>query len=132
MMLTDEAFVAAVETCTLPNEQFRHREHLRLAWLYLRESPCAVAERRMACTIRRYATHHGAPEKYHQTITLLWMRLVAAARAKTPNVSSFDAFGDAHPSLLDKMTVHRFYSAARLNASDARAGWVDPDLLPLP
>ena len=34
--MDDREFVAAVEACTLPPEQFPHRAHVRLAWLYLR------------------------------------------------------------------------------------------------
>src|SRR5437899_9806370 len=35
-------------------------------------------------SIRRFANHHAASEKYHHTLTLFWMRLVAAALVETP------------------------------------------------
>lgn len=131
VQMTDEQFVAALEVCTLPNEAFRHRDHLRLAWLYLRCAPSDVAAARMEQSIRRFASHHGAPQKYHHTMTLVWMRLVAAARTENP-VDDFTALLDAHPDLLDKTTLRRFYSAERLESQAARTGWLDPDVSPLP
>ena len=129
--MDNSAFVAAFEDCTLPNTLFRHREHLRLAWLYLRDLPYAEAAVRMEESIRRYAAHHGAAEKYHHTVTLFWMRLVAAARDETPGASTFEAFIAAHPHLLDKEILGRFYSAQRLAGDQARRGWVEPDLAAL-
>ncbi len=37
--MTDAEFVAAFESCALPAQAFRHRDHVRLAWLYLRRVP---------------------------------------------------------------------------------------------
>ena len=34
--LSDEVFVAALEACTLPNTQFDHADHVRLAWILVR------------------------------------------------------------------------------------------------
>jgi hypothetical protein len=129
--MDDSAFVAAFEDCTLPTTLFRHREHLRLAWLYLRDLPYDEAALRMEQSIRRYAAHHGASDKYHHTVTMLWMRLIAAARDETPGASTFEAFIAAHPDLLDKETPRRFYSAQRFASVEARTRWVEPDLAAL-
>jgi hypothetical protein len=131
MSRDDREFVRGVEDCSLPREEFRHRDHLRLAWLYLQEAPYEDALRRMAQSIRRYAASHGASQKYHHTVTLAWMRLVAAARAARSE-PSFDAFLEHHPALLDKTTLRRFYSDARIGSEPARERWVEPDLEPLP
>jgi hypothetical protein len=127
----DDEFIRAFESCTLPKEAFRHREHLRLAWLYLRRLPYSEAAASMERSIRAYAAHHGALQKYHHTMTLVWMRLVAAA-ADACSEQDFDAFLNAHPALLDKSAPRRFYSAERLEQPAARAAWLEPDLSPLP
>jgi hypothetical protein len=44
----------------------------------------------------------------------------------------FDELLERVPHLLDKSLPFRHWSRERIFASDARAGWVDPDLLPLP
>ncbi len=39
--LTDQELIERFEDGTLSNEHFHHREHVRAAFLYLTESPCA-------------------------------------------------------------------------------------------
>ncbi|HVY80698.1 MAG TPA: hypothetical protein VG994_06930 [Steroidobacteraceae bacterium] len=129
--LTDHELLRAFESCELPGASFRHREHLRVAWLYLRRLPHEAAVEAMAKGVQQYATHHGAAEKYHHTMTLVWMKLVAAAMAAHPD-EDFDGLLRMHPALLDKLTPGRFYSMERLNSPQARAGWVEPDLRALP
>lgn len=127
---TDSEFIRAFEGCTLPGERFHHREHIRLAWLYLRAEDPDAAGRRMEEGIRRYAAHLGASQKYHHTMTLFWMRAVAAAFGERRH-PSFDAFIESHPELLDKTLVERHFSPGLLESAAARSGWVDPDRLPL-
>ncbi|HEU4625127.1 MAG TPA: hypothetical protein VFS52_10215 [Steroidobacteraceae bacterium] len=129
--LTDDELLRAFESCELTGTAFRHREHLRVAWLYLRRLPPEAAAEAMAKGIRRYATHHGAAEKYNHTMTLIWMKLVAAAMAAHPD-EDFDGLLRVHPALLDKLTPGRFYSTERLQSPQARAGWLEPDLRALP
>ena len=52
---TDEEFRQSLDRCTIPNDAFRHRDHLRLAWIYLRESDLDSAMRRLSQSIKRYA-----------------------------------------------------------------------------
>lgn len=125
-----DPFVAAMEDLSFPAADFHHRDHVRLAWLYARDWP-EDDGRRCADTIRRYATHHGAPGKYHHTMTLAWFRVVAGLRSREPE-AEFDAFLEAHPELLDRELLARYYSADRLRSEQARAGWLEPDLAPLP
>jgi hypothetical protein len=78
--MTDTELARALERCEIPNEGFPHVSHLRVAWVYLEE--CAEVEaacERMAATLRRFAAAVGKPEKYHETITLFWIRALAAA-----------------------------------------------------
>jgi hypothetical protein len=130
--LSDAAFVTAIESCLLPATDFRHADHVRLAWIYLGALPLAKATERMVASIRRFAEHHGAGMKYHDTMTRLWMRLVAHARAATGPGRDFIAFAASNPALFDGRCVFEYYSAERLFSSLARAEWVDPDLRPLP
>lgn len=132
MTLSDDAFLEAFEACTLPAEAFRHANHVRLAWIYLRRAPCDEASKRMERSIRDFAAHHGASQKYHHTLTGVWMRLVAEAVARTPEIDAFEAFLGTHPHLGDKGLPYRYYTPQRLDSDAARAGWVEPDLLPLP
>jgi hypothetical protein len=130
--LTDDQFIVAIEELRVDNSNFHHRDHIRLAWAYLRRENRLLAEENLANCIRRFATHNKAPRKYHHTLTLLWVRLVAAAMRLTPTLETFEPFAAAHPFLFDVRLPWTFYSAACLDTEEARAGWVEPDLYSLP
>jgi len=129
---SDEDFLRAFEDLSFPGNLLRHREHIRVAWLYLKASDATRAAERMAAGVRRFANHHGATQKYHRTLTLAWMRLVAAALVETPEGCVFEEFLAAHPELRDKNLLAKYYSQELLQTTAAREGWVEPDLQPLP
>jgi hypothetical protein len=120
-----------MENLVFPAEHFHHAEHLRLAWLYVRENGPTRAASRMGETIRRFAEFHGSAEKFHFTLTHAWVRLVAAARAASPELT-IEELLSAYPELLDQRLPYSYYSDEVLDAADARAQWVEPDLKPLP
>lgn len=130
--LNDQEFVRAFEACELSNESFHHRDHIRLAWIYLQRYGEREAGQHMARAIRTFAVHHGKSDKYHETITLAWLRLVANAMRRVPREASFNQLTIASPELLDKRTIGRFYSTAALASQATRTFWVEPDLQPLP
>jgi hypothetical protein len=111
--------------------KFGHREHLELAWNYLDRYPLAVAKRAMASAIRRIAAEHGAADKYHETLTLAWVHLVAVHRERWP-ASTFGEFIGRNPQLLDSHLLDGHYSSDVLWRGGARAAWTEPDLRALP
>ncbi len=64
-------------------------------------------------------------------MTLLWVRLVAHAVAKRPEIGDFNEFLTAYPLLLDTRVPFRHWSRVALFAPEARAEWREPDLIPL-
>jgi hypothetical protein len=110
---------------------FGHREHLELAWTYLRLYPIEEAESVMTAAIRHIAQRHGAEQKYHQTITRAWLQFVAVHMQRW-GAESFEEFIERNPELLDGKLVEHFYSRELIFSDCARAVWVDPDLRPLP
>jgi len=74
--MNEMAFLRAFETLSLSPSQFRHGDHVRLAWLYLRDHPMPVALEKFAMGLRRFAAHHGASGKYHETITWALLTLI--------------------------------------------------------
>jgi predicted TPR repeat methyltransferase len=131
-VLSDDAFLGAFESCTLPKEAFHHRDHLRLAWLYLRQDEFPVAAARIEQSIRRFAAHLGISEKYHHTITIVWLRLVADAIRRSPGAVTLENLFEQHAELLDQNLAFQFYSRGRLLSDAARSHWIEPDLQPLP
>ena len=124
--MTDEEFARAFESCETAEACFHHRDHVRLAWIYCRRYGAEEAEVRIAEAIRRFAAHVGKAEKYHQTITIAWMRLVASAARMGDG--DFEEFARRNPGLLKKSALGEYYSEAVLRSEAARGGFVEPDL----
>ena len=112
-------------------QRFGHREHIQLAFIAGRRHGAAAVSDLMRDWIGEIAAAHGAPHKYHDTITIAWARLVAHHVA-TDNEDDFDEFIHRNPGLLDKSLLARHYTSSVLGSAEARSGWVPPDLIPLP
>lgn len=129
--MTDVELTRALERGEIPNHRFHHASHLHVAWVYLAESlSVQEAANKMRQTLRRFAAGAGRPQKYHETITLFWVHLLAWAQ----NVSRAERLEDvvhANPQLLEKNFPLTYYSASRLFSDEARASWIEPDLKPL-
>jgi hypothetical protein len=125
--LSDLAFLSAVSSRTLPLEQFRHGDHLRLAWLKLHAYPFPAALDSVRTTIRAFAAHHGKAAIYHETITTAWVALLASHDEPT-----FAEFLSANECLLNAKLLERYWSPQALFSSNARESWVLPDRAPLP
>jgi hypothetical protein len=110
---------------------FPHASHVRVACVLLSESNTREeAEARMAAGLRRFAAAAGQPQKYHETLTLFWVRIVAAVGELAGTVE-FDALTTRVPALLDTHLPLVFYTRERLDAAAARQGWVEPDRHPI-
>src|SRR5437763_586929 len=68
--MDDRDFLAAFEACAIGNADFHHRDHIRLAWIYLRRFPVIEAIERFTTSLKRFAEHHGKPMLYHETIVV--------------------------------------------------------------
>jgi hypothetical protein len=106
---------------------FTNEDHFRLAWEQLHSEPFDAAVDSVRNTIKAIAASKGASHKYHETITVAWMKLVATHRDAT-----FDEFYSANAHRLNASTLHRFWSPELLGSPEAKAAWVAPDLAELP
>lgn len=125
--LADDEFLIAFHSCTLPPEQFGHADHLRLAWLHLHRATFDEALLQVRAGIQRFARYHGAEQKYHETITTAWVRLLS-----THQELSFDEFLEQNQHRLSLSLLHRFWTADLLASEQAKLHWIEPDLRPLP
>jgi len=130
--LSDNTLVELLESCELRNDLFHHADHVRLAWICVRQFGEQAGAERVLGGIRRFAIHNGSPQKFHYTRTRAWVRLIAVAHHKSPNYSAFMEFAAAHPELLDANALAPYYSKSVLESPAALMGWVEPDISPLP
>ena len=132
----DRRFVERFRAAAIPAHEWSHEAHLRIAFLHLRQYPFGDAVRRMRRGIRRLNRAHGVVESdaagYHETLTLAWARLVAAALATAPPEAHSHAFLAANRELCRQELVLRHYSPERLGSPRARREFVLPDRAPLP
>ena len=144
----DAAFARAFERGEVGNDGFRHREHLRLAWAYLGETEgasnnpeqntppgCSAQATEAACArvgaaIRAFAQRAGSAQRYHETLTQFWVRMLAAVRSaacgsacgSAGGSAGLDAVLAAHPWLLDKDLPLAYYTRALLFGDAAQIG----------
>jgi hypothetical protein len=93
--MTDDELIARFEAADLAH--FPHALHVRTAWCYLRRDPLIVALARFRAALRRFAAAKGAPGRYHETITIAFMLLVADRRREG---DTWDRFAARNPDLL--------------------------------
>jgi hypothetical protein len=125
--MTDREFVAAFEACAVANTDFHHADHIRLAWIYLREYPLLEAIDHFSTSLKRFAAHHGVPGLYHETITWAYLLLI---HERMNGETTFDAFRTAHPDLFTwkPSVLARYYTPETLASEHARRVFVMPDL----
>ncbi len=117
---TARTLVERFEACTLQPWAFGHREHLLVAWTYLRAAPFEIAATRFVTGLKRFAAHHGASGKYHATVTWALLMLVAEAIDEHPTLE-FDALLASRPELLDtRKLLNRYYDLDALDSDRAR------------
>jgi hypothetical protein len=129
--MTDDELLTAFEAGQEPAGGFHHREHLRVAWLYLRRDTWPVALGRFAEGLKRFATAQGHPGLYHETITVAYFLLLHERMAEAVGDEAFDAFLGRCPELLGwkPSILDRYYEASTLGSDLARRVFVMPDRL---
>lgn len=133
--MTDQDFLAAFEACTLPKPLWTHEAHLRMAWLYLSSGSFDVVLPRVREAIQHYnAAVGGNPNGYHETVTQVYLRLVADRIRAVPEIKTWPEFRERNVELFDRSSppTLRFYKRETILSDLARSRFVEPDLQPLP
>ncbi len=129
--LRDEAFLEAFEAAALPEGAFRHADHVRLAWLYLRRLPPAEALARFSEGLRRFAAALGKAGLYHETITWAYLLLIRERMERAGAAQDWTGFAAANPDLLawKPSILDAYYRKETLRSELARRVFVLPDRL---
>jgi len=127
--LDDATLLHRFEDTTLPASAFHHREHVRVAWLYLKaESPLAALTR-FAEGLQRYAAAQGAAGLYHETITWAFLLLIRERMEREGAEATSEEFVARNPDLLawKPSILDRYYRPETLGSELARRVFVMPD-----
>lgn len=131
----DMDLLARFEAAALAADEWNHRLHLRVAFIYLARQPFGIALRRVCAGMRTLNTGYGNPPSYHETVATAWMRILAARLDSQPVWLHSQAFLEAHADLVSAdplELVLRHYSPELLETRQAHASFVEPDRKPLP
>ncbi len=117
------------EDGTLPASEFRHRHHVHVAWMYLKEDPPLTALARFIAGLKRFADHIGRPDVYHETTTWAYLLLIHERMARSEEEQTWEEFEARNPDIfLCKPSVLEAYYREETLASDlARRVFVMPD-----
>ena len=128
-MSADAEILRGFEDCTLAPASYGHREHLLVAWYYLRALPFADAAARFVTNVRRFAEAHGAVGKYHETVTWAYMAILHE-RMHASRELGFDELLAKNADLLDHEhgALRAHYDSATLSSHLARTVFVLPRL----
>jgi hypothetical protein len=127
--MNDRDFLAAFEDGTLPEECFHHRDHVRAAWLLLREERRAAALDRFSTALVRFASSRGKAGLYHETITWAYLLLIRERMERGRRDAEWEEFASANPDLLvwKPSVLDRYYTPETLGSDLARRVFLLPD-----
>jgi hypothetical protein len=132
-----ESLVHAFETGTLPRSKWTHAAHVTVACWYLVCHPQSEATKRIREGILRYNASQKiltTPDSgYHETMTMFWIRMVGHyLTTATLECSLVGLINDLTFRYSDKKLPYLYYTPERLMSTEARFGFIEPDLKPLP
>lgn len=127
--MNDRDFLAAFEAGTLPEERFHHPDHVRAAWLLLREEAPAAALARFSSALKRFAAAKGKTGLYHETITWAYVLIINERVQRAGGGLGWEEFASANPDLLTwrPSVLDRYYTPETLGSELARSVFLLPD-----
>ena len=115
------------ETGTLEPSDMTHANHVRLAWIYLKDMDVPETMIKMREGLRRFASDHGALDKYNETVTFAYITLIA--QRKSDGGNDWHAFVKENPDLFERWTdlMARYYHQETLSSPQAKTRFLLPD-----
>jgi hypothetical protein len=129
LQISDQELMEGFEHLTLPLECFHHREHVRVAFLYLQKYPVQKALEAFCDSLRRFAAAHGKANLYHETISWSYVFLIQERMARAGNAQRWEEFAKSNADLLTWKNgiLTRFYRTETLASDLAKKIFVFPD-----
>jgi hypothetical protein len=122
-------FIEKFENCTLSVKDFNHRNHVRLAWLYLHRLEPLGAFERFVENLKKFAAAREASNLYHETITFAYFFLIHERLRRIEVAQVWEDFEANNPDLLlgQKGILTKYYRAETIASDFARNVFVLPD-----
>lgn len=127
--MTDQEFIERFENCTLAGADFRHRDHVKVVWLYLQSNSVLETLTRFSEGLKRFAAANGKPNLYHETITWAYVFLIHERMQRDGVAQSWPEFVGANPDLCEGKDniLKSYYQDGTLGSKIARKMFILPD-----
>jgi len=127
--------VAAFEDASIARDVWKHAEHLVVALYYANKYDLETAIAKMKDGLFNLLTEGFKIDltkemPYHETLTVFWMRTVDEF-ARSTNGLPLHEKANSLIETFDKDYPLRFYSREFLFSDEARARFVEPDIVPV-
>jgi len=124
--------VRAFETGTILRSDWRHAEHLTVAFYYAFHHDYETALKRMRGGIFNLLNSFGVDltkeMPYHETLTVFWMRTIFDLIEAQKNCSFIETANNVLEACGDKDLPLKFYSRDFLFSDEARKNYVEGNL----
>jgi hypothetical protein len=129
-----EEVVRGFESCSTAKDDFSHASHLTVAVFYLYELSEPEATAKMRAGLLCFLNHHGiGPAKFHETLTVFWIKIVRALLLQSdPRASLVEMANAVIERVGSSRLVFDYYSEEHLRSDEAREKWMLPDLKGMP
>lgn len=129
-------FLTAFEECTLPKSEWTHAAHLLTGACYVYQLGREPALAKMRDCVRRYNESVGgrntATSGYHETITVMWIRILAALRHENAAMERAAFAALAVERYSGSRDIFReYYDFDLAGSTQARLEWMEPNRKPL-
>jgi hypothetical protein len=125
--------VAAFEGGRIRGDEFRHVDHVRLGFVFMRRFPAWDTLRRFSQALARMSAASGQPARYHETITWAFLLLIQERIARWSQRHGrppiWEEFIADNVDLLDwkDHVLKKYYEEQTLASELARTTFVLPD-----
>lgn len=111
-----------------PSGLFRHREHVKLAWMYLRKYPLLEAVVKVSESLEMFAVLNGG--EYNETLTWAYMFLINERMQRMGEGCPWEEFASANPDLFnwEENILKNYYREETLESDLAKRVFIFPDL----
>ncbi len=129
--MNDSQFEISFADCSLPENEFTHRAHVRLAWIHINKYGEEKAIENIVNQLQAYTKSVGAEKKFHMTLTIAAVKAVAHFMKKS-NTTNFESFIIENSLLLTDFIglMESHYGENIFKIPGARENWIAPKLDP--
>jgi hypothetical protein len=127
-----EEFSTRFENGTLPGSDFSHSAHVAICCMHLYREDAETALNHLRVAIPRFNLSAGGQNTdtsgYHETLTVFWVRVLAAFHAREPWNSRLGFVLKGIAEFGGRSKLHtEYYSFDVVQSKEARRTWIAPD-----